>query len=150
MHVILLQDYSTLGEAGATVQVTDGHARNFLFPRRIAVPANAATRRMISARTARSQAVTAHTKAQYHELVKKLNAKVFVVRMRCSDQGTLYGSVTRAMIADAMVGGGFSVDPSWIRADGLKSLGTHEISVSCPGDIVAKCRVRIDRIGQKS
>lgn len=131
MKVILQSDVKGSGKKGQMLEVSDGYARNFLIPRKLAVEANAANVNALDA---------AKRVAKHHEDQKRLGAealansikgKVVTVLARAGEGGRLYGSVTNAEIADAILKQlGVSVDKRKIElTDSLRSVGQTPVEL---------------------
>lgn len=129
MKVILQQDVKGQGKRGQMVDVSDGYARNFLFPRNMAVPANADNvnkmRMQDKARKAREEAERAEAQA----VAEKLKACVIKIPAKAGAGGRLFGSVTTKEISDALASQfGLSINKSKIIQDEpIKGFGTYEL-----------------------
>ena len=102
MRVILKSDVSKLGKAGSLIDVSDGHARNFLLPKGLAVEATPGKIAEWKAEQARLKAKDAKDRQAAVELQKKLEGKVVRVEGRAGENGKLFGSITPAQIAEAL------------------------------------------------
>ncbi len=129
MKVILQQDVRDHGKKGQMVEVSDGYARNYLFPRKLAVPATAdAVNTMKLKEKARLRQIE-EEKALAMENVKKLESVVVRIPARAGENGKLFGAVTNKDIADALAGQyGIAVEKSRIViAEPIKSYGPYEV-----------------------
>jgi large subunit ribosomal protein L9 len=103
MKVILTRDVPKVGKDGEIVAVADGYARNYLFPRQLAVVAKGAAMKQHTARIAREVEKTAHLLAEAQQNAEKLNGKEFQILAKASPKSTrLFGSVTEADVAAAI------------------------------------------------
>lgn len=102
MKVILKSDVSKLGRAGALIDVSDGHARNFLIPKGLAVEATPGKMAEWKAEQARLKAKDEKDKHFALELQKKLQSKSITIEGRAGENGKLFGSITAAQIAEAL------------------------------------------------
>ena len=102
MRVILKVDVNKLGKAGSLIDVSDGHARNFLIPKGLAVEATPGKLAEWKADQARQQAKDAKDKQAALELQKKLQGKSVTVEGKAGENGKLFGSITPAQIAEAL------------------------------------------------
>lgn len=143
MKVILKQDVKGQGKAGQLVNVSDGYARNFLFPRQLAVPADA---------QAMTELRTKEEAAQYHARVEKETAvnaadslKDKVVLIKAKGNGErLFGSVTTKEVATALESQfGVKIDKRKISMDDIKSFGSYTAEVKLHTGVVAKVTVKV-------
>ncbi len=102
MKVILKQDVNKLGKAGSLLDVSDGHARNFLIPKGLAVEATPGKIAEWKSEQARLKAKDEKLHAQALELQKKLQGKSVTVEGKAGENGKLFGSITAAQIAEAL------------------------------------------------
>ena len=146
MKVILLQDVKGKGKKGQLLEVSDGYARNFMLPRKIAVEATADavnTRRMNEKAT---QERIAREKAEAMETAKKLRELTVTVTAKGGGNGRLFGSVTNQEIADALKAkAGIVLDKRKIViADAIKNAGTYTVTCKLGYEISAPLTVRIE------
>ena len=145
MKVILLKDVKELGKEGEVVEVSDGHARNFLFPQNLAVSATADSLRK------KNEKAEALTRKQQHEvsvvgdLATSLDGFEIILQAKVSDGGVLYAAVTGKAIADALKKEGLKVDPEWIQmVHPFKEPGEYPVSLSLPHGFEAEIKVIIE------
>jgi large subunit ribosomal protein L9 len=147
MEVLLLKDVDQLGQAGSIKKVADGYARNYLFPRGLAVPAApGAIRQAERERQAGTRRqVKALSDAQ--ALAQLLDGTVVTFQARAGESDRMYGSITNANIADALEEKvGREVDRRKIvLEEPLKELGTHAVTVRLASEAEAKVTVVIER-----
>jgi large subunit ribosomal protein L9 len=147
MEVLLVKDVAQLGKAGDVKRVADGYARNFLFPRELAVVATPGAvkqaREMQQAEASRQ--AKALSNAQL--LAQRLDGLSVSFKMRAGESDRLYGSITNANIADALEQQiGEEVDRRKIDLEEpLKELGTHAVTVRLAPEAEAKVTVVIER-----
>ena len=144
MKVILLEDVRGVGAAGAVANVADGYAHNLLFPRKLAIPANAANmknlerQRELIRRRQVQEAKTAETKAE------KIGGLSLTLQMKSGEGGRLYGAVTNASIAEALAEKGVEVDRRHISLPfPIKTVGSHEAKVHLHKDIEATVKIEV-------
>lgn len=129
MKVILQQDVRDHGKKGQMVEVSDGYARNYLFPRKLAVPATAdAVNTMKLKEKARLRQIE-EEKAKALENAKKLESLVVKIAAKAGEGGKLFGSVTNKDISDALREQyGIDIEKSRIViAEPIKSYGSYEV-----------------------
>ena len=144
MKVVLKQDVKGQGKAGQLVNVSDGYARNFLFPRQLAVPADS---QVMNDLRNKEEA------AQYHARVEKeaaLNAaanlkdKAVKITAKAGNGGRLFGSVTTKEVAEALNKQfGVKVDKRKITMDDIKAYGSYTAEVKLHTGVVAKITVTV-------
>jgi len=140
MEVILKQDMDNLGYADEIVKVKSGYARNYLFPRGLAIIANEENRKVI-AETQKQRAHKAQKiKGDAESMVKQLEAMVIKVGAKVGESGKIYGSVTALQLADALAKHDLIVDRKKIHIDEehIKALGTYTATVNLHKDVKAK------------
>ena len=102
MKVILKSDVSKLGKAGSLVDVSDGHARNFLIPKGLAIEATPGKLNEWKNEQARLKAKDEKLRAEAESLRKKLQGKSVTVEGKAGENGKLFGSITAAQVAEAL------------------------------------------------
>ena len=102
MKVVLLKDVKGQGKRDDIINVSDGYARNFLFPQKLAMEATTGAMKEIQLKRAAQDAREAEALRQAQEKADGLKGKVIELKVKCGDKGRLYGSVTSAEVADAL------------------------------------------------
>ncbi|APR03395.1 50S ribosomal protein L9 [Thauera chlorobenzoica] len=145
MQIILLEKVVNLGGLGDVVKVKDGYARNFLIPQGKAKRATQANLAEFEARRAELERVQAEKLAAAQELAGKLEGVSVQVARKAGMDGRLFGSVSNADVAEALVAQGFSIDRSAIRMpDGpLKQVGEVQLEVALHADVLANVTVAV-------
>src|SRR5215475_6976637 len=110
MEVILKEDVPKLGSRVDVVKVADGFGRNYLLPRRLAIQATSANKKVIEQMKAAALRRSAKEKAQAEELAKQFDGLSLTFQRRSGEQDQLFGSVTSGDVADALAKKGFTVD----------------------------------------
>jgi large subunit ribosomal protein L9 len=142
--VILKEDVADLGFRGEVVKVTDGYARNYLLPRKLAMQATAANKAVIEQMKAASARRSASEKAQAEELVTKLEPLVLSFTRKAGEAGHLFGSVTSADIAAELAAQGHEVDRRKIQlGDPLKSVGDFKVAIKLHREVTARVTVKV-------
>ena len=146
MKVILLQDVKGKGKKGQMLEISDGYARNFLLPRKLAVEAtaDAVNTKKMNDKAAAEKA--AKERAEAVEVSKKLREMTLVVTAKGGGAGRLFGSVTNQEIADALKAkSGIALDKRKIViADPIKSVGTYTVQCKLGYEITAPLTVKIE------
>jgi large subunit ribosomal protein L9 len=144
MKVLLIKSVEDLGLGGDVVNVADGYARNYLFPRNFAVKATAAAFK--STEIYRTKALKEQTRISEEslQLAKKLKDFVVEITAAADDAGHLYGSVNERNICDIINESGFEIDIEQILlSEHIKATGEYPVSVKIYGDIRTDILVRI-------
>jgi len=131
MKIILNQDVKHLGEEGDIKDVANGYARNYLFPRNLAVPCNDMTVAYFENKKADIEARKADKRASAAGLKERLESAVVALIMPAGANGKLYGAVTNQTIADELLKQGFEVERKKIEVPGLtiKNVGKYSVTV---------------------
>ena len=145
MKVILLQDVKGKGKKGQMIEVSDGYARNFMLPKKLAIEA---TPDAINTKNMNDKATAeriAKEKAAALELSNKLRAMTLVVTAKGGGQGRLFGAVTNAEIAAALEKQGIKLDKRKIvLAENIKNVGTYTVTCKLGYEINAPLTVKIE------
>ena len=145
MQVILLDKVGKLGNLGDVVKVKDGYARNFLIPTRQARRATESAIKEFEVKRAELERAAADKHAAAAALGEQLAGKVVRISQKAGVDGRLFGSVTNADIADALVKSGFTIAKAQIRLPNgpLKTVGEHSVSVAPHTDVVVDVTVQV-------
>ncbi len=144
MKVLLKTDVKALGRAGEVVTVSDGYARNYLFPRNLATAAGASAAKAAEQFRQAGKAREARLGEKARELAARLQGVTCTISSPADPAGHLYGSVTDREIADAISAAGVEVDRRQIQLDEhIKSLGDFRVPVRIPGGEPVEVSVRI-------
>ena len=143
MKVILLVDVKGVGKKQEIVNVSDGYARNFLFPRRMAMDATPGAAKELEKKQAAERAREMERRLTAEKKAASLRGKVITVKAKCGAQGRLYGSVTGAEIAEALKEQhGVEVDKRKIDlAEPIRTVGETEVIVKLYPEISARMTV---------
>ena len=146
MKVILLQDVKGKGKKGQMIEVSDGYARNYMLPRKIAVEATTDAVNTMRMNDKAAAEKAAKERAEAMEVSKKLRDMTLVVTAKGGGAGRLFGSVTNAEIADALAKKtGIKLDKRKIViADPIKSVGTYTVTCKLGYEISAPLTVKIE------
>lgn len=145
MKVILLQDVKGKGKKGQMLEVSDGYARNFMLPRKIAVEATPDAINTMKMNDKATAERIAREKAEALDISKKLRELTVTVTAKGGGAGKLFGSVTNQEIADSLkVQTGIALDKRKIVvADPIKNVGTYTVTCKLGYEITAPLTVKI-------
>ncbi len=146
MDVILLERVEKLGAIGDVVTVKDGFARNFLLPRKKALRANAANKKVFDANRERIEAENAARRTDAEAEAKTLEGASVTLIRQSSNTGQLYGSVAVRDLIEALVADGHKVDKSQIALNRpIKSVGLHDVKVALHPEVSVTVKVNVAR-----
>ena len=146
MEVILLERVEKLGAIGDVVKVKDGFARNYLLPRKKALRANEANRKVFEANRAKIEEDNAVRRSDAEKASKGVDGKTVQLIRQASNTGQLYGSVSARDIVDALEAGGAHVTKSQVVLDRpIKAIGMHEIKVALHPEVAVTVKVNVAR-----
>jgi large subunit ribosomal protein L9 len=145
MQIILLEKVVNLGNLGDIVKVKDGYARNFLIPNKQARRATKEALAEFEVRRAELEKIAAEKLAAATAQGEKLSGSTVQIGQKAGVDGRLFGSVTNADIADALVKQGFAVEKAQVRLpEGpLKTVGEHPVQISLHTDVLVDVTVAV-------
>ena len=145
MQIILLEKVVNLGNLGDIVKVKDGYARNFLIPNKQARRATKDALAEFEVRRAELEKIAAEKLAAAQAQGEKLAGSTVQIGQKAGVDGRLFGSVTNADIADALVKQGFAVEKAQVRLpEGpLKMVGDHPVQISLHTDVLVDVNVAV-------
>ena len=146
MKVILLQDVKGKGKKGQLLEVSDGYARNFMLPRKMAIEATPDAVNTMRMNDKATQERIAREKAEAMDTAKKLRELTVVVKAKGGGAGRLFGSVTNQEIAESLkTQTGISLDKRKIvLSDPIKNVGTYTVTCKLGYEISAPLTVKIE------
>ena len=145
MKVILQQDVRGQGKKGQMIEASDGYARNFLLPRKLAVPATAENVNTMKMQEKAKKAQEAAEKAEAEATAKKLKDMTVKIAAKAGEGGRLFGAVTSKEIAEELNKQyGLNVPKQKIvLEEPIKTFGNHEVPVKLHKDVTAKLTVKV-------
>ena len=147
MKVILTQDVKGKGKKGQMIEVSDGYARNFMLPKKLAIEATADAINTMKMNDKATQERIAREKAEALEVSKKLRAMTLVVKAKGGGAGRLFGAVTNAEIASALEKQGVKLDKRKIVLnETIKNVGTYTATCKLGYEINAPLTVKIEEL----
>lgn len=144
MEVILREDIDRLGNRGQVVRVADGYARNFLLPKRLAVAATDANRKIVEQERQAHLRREAKQKSEAEDLSKLLSGVTVTIAQKAGENDQLFGSVTSKDVADALAAKNFTIDRRKVLLDEpIKQLGEFKVPVRLHKDVTAEVTVQV-------
>ena len=145
MKVVLLQDVKAQGKKDQIIEVSDGYARNFLFPKKLAVPADAKVVNDIKSKQSSAKHREEVERENARALAKTLSETTVIVKAEAGTDGRFYGAITSKDIAEALKAqAGIEADKRKIQLDApIKAFGTYKIEIKLYADISGKFNVKV-------
>ena len=148
MELILRDDVDKLGRRGDIVKVKDGFARNFLLPRGLGMPVNAANKAMIEKEKKANLARLAKERAEFEQLAERIATLRFIAPRKVGENDVLYGSVTSGDVAEFLKAKGIEIDKRKVLLDEpVKHLGEHEIKIRLHPEVQAALKLLVTKEG---
>jgi len=148
MEVILREHVDNLGRRGEIVKVADGYARNFLLPRKLALPATAGNKKHVERERKIMEAREAEEKGQAEGIAARLKAVEISIARRTGETDQLYGSVTSSDIADFLKSKGFEIDRrKLILPEPIKTIGEHNVPLKLHREVTVPLVVKVVKEG---
>lgn len=143
MEVLLIDNVTTLGARGDVVNVKDGYARNYLLPRKLALPVTAGNKRQIELEKIRAEKIREKELAEAQTLKEKLEQVTLTVTKKVGDNGHLFGSVTNAEVAELLKAQGYTVEKQSISLPHVKQVGSYTVDVRLYSGVHAKLALEV-------
>ena len=146
MKVILLDDVTKLGRRGEVREVSDGYARNFLIPRKLALTATAGNLRNLQHIKTQQEAKADRVRGAADEVRRRIEALVFEERRQASEEGKLFGSVTAQDVVDFLEQRGVGVERRRVLLEEpIKTLGETQVPIRLHPEVMAQLKVHVVR-----
>jgi len=144
MEVILREDVEKLGNRGEVVKVAPGFARNFLIPRRIAVQATEANRKIVAQEREAWLRKEAKLKTEAESLAQMLSKVTLTSSQRAGEEGHLFGSVTSKDVADLLEKQGYNIDRRKIQLDeNIRQTGEYKVPIRLHRDVTGEVTLNV-------
>ena len=146
MEVILREEVEKLGHRGSLVKVADGYARNYLLPKKLAVAATEANRKIVEQEREAWLRKEAKLKTDADDLAKLIGAVTLTFRQKVGENDHLFGSVTAKDIAEALEKQNFHIDRRKVVLDEpIKTLGEHRVTLRLHRDVSTEIPVVVEK-----
>ena len=141
-EILLMADVDGLGVEGDVVNVADGYARNFLFPKKLGAPVTEATKRKLAKLQKDREEKAKAELVEANAILAKLNGVSCTIAMKVAKDGKLYGSVTVANILDSLSAQGVKLPASAIKLEEpLRELGVYDVNVVLNPQVETKIKI---------
>ena len=145
MEIILREDVEKVGARGAVVKVADGYARNYLFPKRLAVPATESNKKIVEQERDAYLRREAKLKGESESLAQMMANVRLTFRQRVGENDQLFGSVTAKDIADALEAQNYHIERRKVQLDEpIRTLGEHKVHLRLHRDVTAEITVVVE------
>jgi large subunit ribosomal protein L9 len=151
MEVILRDYVEKLGKRGEIVKVSDGYARNYLLPRKLALPATEGNKKHVERERRIMETREAEEKSQAEAIASRLSTVDITIARRVGETEQLYGSVTATDISDFLKTKGFEIDRrKLILPEPIKTIGEHDVPLKLHREVTAPLKVKVVKEGGQS
>jgi len=151
VKVILCENVPNLGEMGSTVKVAEGYARNYLLPRKMAVPAESDSAKQIEHEMRNIKRREDKLRTEMTAVAKKIEALTIEFTMRAGEEDKLFGSVTAAQISESLGALGYTVDRKNIHIEEpIRTLGIFTVSAKLAKGVEANIKVWVKKLEEEA
>jgi large subunit ribosomal protein L9 len=151
MEVILRETVDNLGKRGEVVKVADGYARNYLLPRKLALPATDGNKKHVEREQKMVDVREAEEKGQAEAIAARLGTVDITIPRRVGETEALYGSVTSGDIAEYLKSKGFEIDRrKLILPEPIKTLGEHDVPLKLHREVTVPLKVKVVKEGPEA
>ena len=151
MEVILRDHVEKLGRRGEIVKVSDGYARNYLLPRKLALPATEGNKKHVERERRIMETREAEEKSQAEAIASRLATVDITIARRVGETEQLYGSVTASDIAEFLKTKGFEIDRrKLILPEPIKTTGEHDVPLKLHREVTTPFKVKVVKEGEET
>jgi large subunit ribosomal protein L9 len=151
MEVILRDHVEKLGKRGEIVKVSDGYARNYLLPRKLALPATDGNKKHVERERKIMETREAEEKSQAEAIASRMSTVDITIARRVGDTEQLYGSVTASDIAEFLKTKGFEIDRrKLILPEPIKTLGEYDVPLKLHREVTTPLKVKVVKEGAET
>ena len=145
MKVILTKDVENIGRKNEVKDVSDGYARNFLFPRNLANPATNAALKTAEAGKMHAEKEKSVEYQKFSAQAEKLQSLTLTFKVKLGEKGRAFGSVTAVKIRDALKKQGIAVEKEWVLLDApIKTTGEKIVNIKFPQGTMGEVKVMVE------
>lgn len=150
MKVFMLKDVEKVGMAGTMVNVSDGFASNFLFPRKLAIEVTPANEKKFVVKVQKKEAQTQVVNTKIGMLAERIKEMVLTIKEKTHDDGKLYGSVGAEEVVAMLKEKDISVDRKQIEfAKSIKAVGEHKVTIKLSSKLKPQLTLKVVALGSK-
>ena len=143
-EVILINDVPGLGEQGKKVKVSDGYARNYLLPRKLATAVTAATLRQLEKKRAEYDARRIRIREEAEALAAKLNETELSIKAKAGNEGKIFGSVTAQHVLQALKDAKINLEKHQVVLENpIKELGTYSVAIKLTSEFHTALKINV-------
>lgn len=144
MKVILKEDIQGVGKAGQIINVKDGYARNFLFPKGLALIADEKNLKLLEYQKKKFEEEAKKKRQDAESIAERLSGIQITIKAKAGEDQKLFGSITPKDIAEALQKEGFSIDKKQIIiSEPVKRLGEYEVEVKLHTNLTTKFKINV-------
>jgi large subunit ribosomal protein L9 len=146
MKIILMEDVATLGQRGEVREVANGYARNYLLPRKLALPATPANLQNLENLKRQRERAEQRARQAAQAIADRIGGLTFAVTTRASEDGRLFGSVTAQDVAEFLASQQVTVEKRRVLLEEpIKALGEYEVPIRLPHEVTATLKLTVAR-----
>lgn len=146
MKVILLQNIPALGKRNDVKDVSDGYARNFLFPRNLAKFVTEPALKVLAIQKTKEEKEKSEEYQKYKVIAEKLKEIILTFKVKIGEKGRAFGSVTPLKIKEALKKQGVEVEKDWILLEeSIKTTGESMVKIKLPQGLVGEVKVLVEK-----
>lgn len=146
MRIILIKDHEQLGQAGTTLEVKDGYARNYLIPQGIALPENSISLKRLQEESRLKELRKQKALQKSLALAEKIKSLTLTIPVQVGEEDRVFGAVTNQQIADQLQALGYEIDKRHILLEEpIKALGIFEIPIKVHPEVTANVKLFVVR-----
>lgn len=144
MKVILQEDVKNLGRIGDVVNVSDGYARNYLIPKKLAVEANVKNVRSLGHEKRKMEDKAKKIRNEAQGVSERLSTMTLILHAKAGEEERLFGSITTMDIADALKKEGIDIDRKRILLDEpIKRLGSYSVGIKIHPELTSHLNIKV-------
>lgn len=146
MELLLKKNVDKLGRIGDVVKVREGYARNYLLPKGLATNVSPANLKQIEKEKIKMELQLKEERERLQGVLEKISAASCTIRAKANEEGRLFGSVTAALIADALAKEGYPLGEEMVKLDSpIKICGEFDVTIALNPELQTKCKVSVVR-----
>lgn len=147
MKIVLLKDVPSYGKEGDTINVSDGYARNFLFPQNLAVQATPKAMNLAKEKIEQKEKEVKKGLKEAGKLASALDDLEVEILAKVSEGGKLYAAVSNKDVVSAVKKAGVKIESGWVKfSEPIKETGAYEVLINLPHGFEAKINVQVDSL----